>query len=471
MAVQKGNSGIVKVDSTTVAQVTSFSVTEEADMLQYGQDSLSSGVITPPEGRGTGNNIPLVTRIGLSQTDGSSFDASKGLKRPSGWGWTNAEQWLTSDIIIGGANRGTGANNNAVKGAFMFRDFIDCGFGEYLTAFVHIGHGSGNNGANIPRYDIWIRYNHNVSGYGGSDEEFADPCNDGSPPNSMPYAGGAHATAFKSGSDGSQDERYKFGSQMRAGITSLVKYESGTGKDLTGILPFGNLGAWYFDNIYFPYKEPVRQGDGTNEPDDDPSDPYYFCCNPDLDTTPGKVLYNSNDCQWYRNNGSCQGSTGPGFGGGCVALESYIPEVTGRHSSINQAFRLRAGTSLQLGTEDLDIVEGTVVENATDIQPCVRVTTSQGVTLVCSTTAPIYAQDGEYHNAPDLLGKYVAVMVDGETSFDEVTDIEPMGDMFVAVIDTGDNNFWAGEQPGRYMMHHNMSILGGANEELDKNKQ
>lgn len=34
MAVQKGNSGIVKVGSTTVAQVTSFSVTEEADMLE-----------------------------------------------------------------------------------------------------------------------------------------------------------------------------------------------------------------------------------------------------------------------------------------------------------------------------------------------------------------------------------------------------------------------------------------------------
>ncbi len=34
MAVQKGNSGVVKIGSTTVAQVTSFSVTEEADMLE-----------------------------------------------------------------------------------------------------------------------------------------------------------------------------------------------------------------------------------------------------------------------------------------------------------------------------------------------------------------------------------------------------------------------------------------------------
>jgi hypothetical protein len=34
MAVQKGNSGVVKIGSATVAQVTSFSVTEEADMLE-----------------------------------------------------------------------------------------------------------------------------------------------------------------------------------------------------------------------------------------------------------------------------------------------------------------------------------------------------------------------------------------------------------------------------------------------------
>lgn len=34
MAIKKGNSGVVKVGSTTVAEVTSFSVTEEADMLE-----------------------------------------------------------------------------------------------------------------------------------------------------------------------------------------------------------------------------------------------------------------------------------------------------------------------------------------------------------------------------------------------------------------------------------------------------
>lgn len=34
MAVQKGNNGVVKIGTQAVAQVTSFSVTEEADMLE-----------------------------------------------------------------------------------------------------------------------------------------------------------------------------------------------------------------------------------------------------------------------------------------------------------------------------------------------------------------------------------------------------------------------------------------------------
>lgn len=34
MAVQKGNSGVVKIGAVSVASVTSFSVTEEADMLE-----------------------------------------------------------------------------------------------------------------------------------------------------------------------------------------------------------------------------------------------------------------------------------------------------------------------------------------------------------------------------------------------------------------------------------------------------
>ena len=127
--------------------------------------------------------------------------------------------------------------------------------------------------------------------------------------------------------------------------------------------------------------------------------------------------------------------------------------------AINQAYKLYKGASLLLGTEELNIVDGKVREILTDKQPCVRVTTSKGVVLECSTTAPIYTQDADYVDAPDLLGKYVAVNLLGVTSFDEVTNITDIGEQFVAVIDTGDNNFWAGAKPGAYMLHHNVQIL------------
>ena len=148
-----------------------------------------------------------------------------------------------------------------------------------------------------------------------------------------------------------------------------------------------------------------------------------------------------------------------------MVLDSYLP------GTINQAYKLYKGASLLLGTEDLSTVEGKVKEIITDKQPCVRVTTRKGVVLECSTTAPIYTQDGDYVDAPELLGKYVAVMVDGTTSFDQVTSVDPVGDKFVAVIDTGDNNFWAGEQPGKYLMHHNIGVFRyGPNKDFDKDK-
>ena len=68
-----------------------------------------------------------------------------------------------------------------------------------------------------------------------------------------------------------------------------------------------------------------------------------------------------------------------------------------------------------------------------------------------------------------MLGKYVAVNLLGVTSFDEVTDITDIGKQFVAVIDTGDNNFWAGAKPGAYMLHHNIGLnFNGLNWNISK---
>ena len=390
------------------------------NILTYGQDPFPTyaGV----SGRAGGSTtIPTVTKIGL---EGSESTAYPNKKRPADFG--DVTQSPVNDFILGGGDGGIRGDlgldqfgvPNGLKGAFAFStDQFDCTRGgEYVVAFIHIGTGSGiSNGQGVvPRYDFYIRYNHNVENFGANTGAVIDVCGDGLAPESAPYAGGAVAQAFKSQITTVNNDEY---GQAASALPLIGNSPSvAVSKDDTGLLQAGvSITPWKVANIYFPYNQPIRQGIGSST-------------NVDNDTNPG-----------------------PG-GGGCVVLDSYLP------GSTDQAYKLHKGSSLLLGTEDLEVVEGTVKEILTDKQPCVRVTTSKGVSLECSTTAPIYTQDGEYVDAPDLLGKYVAVNLLGVTSFDEVINVEHIGDKFVAVIDTGDNNFWAGMKPGAYMMHHNIAV-------------
>jgi len=115
---------------------------------------------------------------------------------------------------------------------------------------------------------------------------------------------------------------------------------------------------------------------------------------------------------------------------------------------------------IMLATEELNTVEGKVVEIRTQPEACLRIVTESGVTLVCSTTANIYASDGEYYMSPDLEGKEVAIMKNGEARFDKVIRLDMIGVLDVVPMDTGDNNFWAGEKDGEYIMHHNIAMEG-----------
>jgi hypothetical protein len=160
-----------------------------------------------------------------------------------------------------------------------------------------------------------------------------------------------------------------------------------------------------------------------------------------------------------------------GGGGGCVALESFVPlvETEQKHNKrpITHAWMLESGMKISLGTEELTIVDGQVVKTLNDYQPCVRISTSDGITLVCSTTAPILTKDKGFIPATEVYGQRVAVMRGGTTWFDEVVGLEDVGMKFVRVIDAGNNSFWAGERPGSYILHHNVPI----NEQNDMEKK
>ena len=163
--------------------------------------------------------------------------------------------------------------------------------------------------------------------------------------------------------------------------------------------------------------------------------------------------------------------TGGGGGGGCVALESFIPlvETDKKHNGreITKAWMLEAGMKISLGTDDLQIVDGKIIKTLNDYQPCVRISTADGITLVCSTTAPILTKDNGFIPATEVYGKRVAVMRNGRTWFDEVVSLEDVGMKFVRVVDAGNNSFWAGERPGSFILHHNVPI----NEQNDMEKK
>ena len=283
--------------------------TPEAAMLQYGKDNFVGG----PPGRATGTNISSVRRIGLSAIDGANFT----MKRPSDWGTDNSVDWLTNDDIIGGTSTGSFASHNSVKGALALNGELDCRQGDYLIAFIHIGHGSGNGGTVIPRYDMYIRYNHNVNGYGGSDGSGVEACEGGFAPESQSYVNGATAKAYKSQTTSSTDTAYKTSTAMRAGTTSSILFNNSSGKDQTGLLAEGSNPSWLFDNIYFPYNGPTRQG--TAESTSTNPNLNALCCEPSLTQgTTGVDVYNSPYCRAYRAEGLCgdRNGGGGGFGGG-----------------------------------------------------------------------------------------------------------------------------------------------------------
>lgn len=266
---------------------------QDSEILQYGVNNFSGGVYK----RSTGTTVTDVdSRIGLTGSEGASYSP---IVKPSVTAddLPDREDWLTTDIIIGGdyragSNLGPLPNYNSLKGAFGFNSAVNCMQGEYLTVFVHIGHNSGNNGKVIPRYDLFIKYNHNIEGYGNSDPDSRDVCGDGSEPKSAAYAGGAHAKAYKARSGDNQEANNQAATIRAQGVSVLLDTD---GKDETNLLANENLPPYLFDNIYFPYNAPARQGKVSQQ---------------QPPTTSNTTVVS--------NNSSGNGGTAINFGGGTV---------------------------------------------------------------------------------------------------------------------------------------------------------
>ncbi len=136
----------------------------------------------------------------------------------------------------------------------------------------------------------------------------------------------------------------------------------------------------------------------------------------------------------------------------CVHVDSLLP--CGR-----KAGQIVVGDVMKLGDErNFEESTGIVTFSQRKKALCYRITTVGGVTLVCSKTAPIPTPDGLIL-APNLLRLNVAVrrQVNGviSTIWEEVEQVDELGENDIQHITVGNKCFWAGEKQGAYILHHN----------------
>ena len=139
----------------------------------------------------------------------------------------------------------------------------------------------------------------------------------------------------------------------------------------------------------------------------------------------------------------------------CVHVGSALPCGT-------IAGDVKVGATLQLADEVTLAARTGEVSFSKRVKALgVRITTQSGVSLVCSESAPIPTPEGLVL-APHLRGKKVPTRLDGpsgsRTAWEMVEVVESVGEIEVQHITVGDKCFWAGEQVGAYILHHNLKI-------------
>ncbi|WJY18672.1 hypothetical protein QQS45_13885 [Alteriqipengyuania flavescens] len=217
----------------------------------------------------------------------------------------------------------------------------------------------------------------------------------------------------------------------------------------------------YIGNVSLSYNAMSVGVSGTNGTSadywlylDDPS--YAGGSKTLVATTDKKVLSQGNGRVFvgavtvvYPTSGTGSGSGGPGGGEGCVCIDMLLPEF-GLAGSVQPGDELLVANPLTGALR-----KGLVSFRDTKMAECVRFTTSKGVWLDCSTSAPIALADGSECLAPELIGKTVPVVIDGEHMLDTVTDVASIGQRLVAHITCENDFFLAGGSAGKFVLHHN----------------
>ncbi len=137
-------------------------------------------------------------------------------------------------------------------------------------------------------------------------------------------------------------------------------------------------------------------------------------------------------------------------GGACVAITSYMA-LGGLAGDIEAADAL-----VMLNRHDDDGYYRDVVSSVEfSRQPCLRITTESGITLVASNSTPITTYGGAVVPILRSVGVDVPVLDAGDFHWEKIVSLEDVGDQMVANIHAQDGTYAAGEKPDRYIFTHN----------------
>lgn len=100
-----------------------------------------------------------------------------------------------------------------------------------------------------------------------------------------------------------------------------------------------------------------------------------------------------------------------------------------------------------------------VQANRQAIVPCLRLVTDSGAAVVASDTTPMTLRDGSCALLPDMLGREALVMRGEKLAWEEVVDLQPVGDRRVCLISVRDQCYFAGEAPDVFIATHNITSV------------
>ena len=166
------------------------------------------------------------------------------------------------------------------------------------------------------------------------------------------------------------------------------------------------------------------------------------------DGTPNGILRNVTAAVPFHISVSITGGT-PGGGGGCVWENSVM------HNG-KLAKDLKPGDELLIVSGDGETFEkGKVKAISFSPQPCYRLVSESGASVICSDSTPLQLRDGSLVSPKEILGKQLPVLAYGKYSWENIVDVSYIGRHTVAKIDAGNKVYAAGLSKNKQIFTHN----------------